>query len=446
MDLRQHWRDRVRGNSDAGFGMVELLFSMVIFTIIATAVAYGLQSATNATRQDRNRVQAASLASRELEIVRQEFQDISIDGPALIGDAGTVTNPHPLKGQTVGNPLTVDGLPFTVTRSATWQPAGVGASACDGGSAVTYPVLAVNVQVTWAQMGNTQPVESNTVLTPRKSQIIGTDAYAAVKVVAADGSGVGGMPVTISNGATTLTTNTADDGCATFQLTGSATPVAYTATASKSGYVSNTYTPTATGSLSIKAGTLARTSLAYDKAVSVTVNQTVNGGFALPAQNAPVTLYSPDIVGGTKSFPGSGASTTITGLWPSTAGYISWPGTCKQSDPASAGGTRQAAVVVAGGGSGTATHSLTPVRVTVKNSTNAAVVGSTVTAVPTVTSEAPCTQTYNPVTLGTTNSSGQVSASLPAGNWTIKASGFSATAFTVNAASAQKNVSVTVVP
>src|SRR3954451_11346005 len=127
MDLRQRWRDGVGTGSDAGFGMVELLFSMVIFTIIATAVAYGLQSATNATRQDRNRVQAASLASRELEIVRQEFQDISIDGPALIGDAGTVVNPHPLRGQTVGNPLTIDGLPFTVTRSANWMPAGVGA-------------------------------------------------------------------------------------------------------------------------------------------------------------------------------------------------------------------------------------------------------------------------------------------------------------------------------
>jgi type II secretory pathway pseudopilin PulG len=446
MVLRQRWRDRVRGNSDAGFGMVELLFSMVVFTIIATAVAYGLQSATNATRQDRNRVQAASLASRELEIVRQEFQDISIDGPALIGDAGTVTNPHPLKSQTAGNPLTIDGLPFTVTRSASWMPAGVGSSACDGGSAVTYPVLAVNVEVTWAQMGSTQPVESNTILTPRKSQIIGTDAYAAVKVVAADGSGVAGMPVTISSGATTLTSSTADDGCATFQLTATATPVAYTATASKLGYVSNTYTPTATGSLSVKAGTLARTSLAYDKAVTLVVNQTTTGGFALPAQNAPVTLYSPDIVGGTKSFPGSGASTTITGLWPSTAGYISWPGTCKQSDPSASGGTRQSAVVITAGGGGAATHTLTPVRVTVRNSVSNPVVGTTVTAVPSVTAEAPCSQVYNPVTLGSTNSSGQLSASLPAGTWTIKANGFSATAFTVNSASAQKNVTVTVTP
>src|SRR3954452_14113983 len=147
MELRQRWRTRLRADDDAGFGMVELLFAMVVFAIIATAVAYGLQSAVGSTRLSRNRVQAANLASREIEIVRQEFQDKDIDGPSLIGDAGLVTNPHPLKGQTAGQPLTIDGLAFTVTRNATWLPAGSGASPCDGSAAVTYPVLAVNVKV-----------------------------------------------------------------------------------------------------------------------------------------------------------------------------------------------------------------------------------------------------------------------------------------------------------
>lgn len=446
MDLRQRWRDRVGRSSDAGFGMIELIVSMVVFTIIATAVAYGIQSATNATRQDRNRIQAASLASRELEMVRQEFQDVNIDGPALIGDAGTVSNPHPLKGQPAGSPLSIDGLPFTVTRSANWLPAGVGASACDGGSAVTYPILAVNVKVTWPQMGSTKPVESNTILTPRKQQVSGNDAYAAVKVVAANGAGVADMPVTITDGTTTVTQTTADDGCATFQVTGTASPMAWTATASKTGYVSNTYTATATGSLSIKAGTLSRTALAYDRAVSLTVQQTVAPGYALPAQKSPVTIYSPDIVGGTKSFPGAGASTTITGLWPSTSGYISWPGGCKQSDPASAGTSRQPAVKIAAGGAGTATHSLTAVRVTVANSASTPIAGAPVKAIPTVTNEAPCSQTYNPVQLGTTDASGQLMTSLPAGNWTVQANGFSAVPITVNATSAQTDVSVTVTP
>ncbi len=444
MDLRQRWRDRVGDSADAGFGMVELLFSMVIFTIIATAVAYGLQSATNSTRQDRNRIQAASLASRELEIVRQEFQDKNIDGPSLIGDAGTVVNPHPLKSQIAGNPLTIDGLPFTVTRTAEWLPAGAGSSACDGGAGVTYPVLAVNVKVTWGQMGSTQPVENNTLLTPRKKQVSGTDAYAAIKVVSAAGVGIGQMPVTITNGTTTLTTTTADDGCAVFQLTGSATPEAYTASAFKTGYVSNTYTTTASGSLSIKAGTLARTSLAYDQAVTLVAKQTTKSGFSLPTQNAPVTIYSPDIVGGTTVYPGTGATTTITGLWPSTAGYISWPGACKQSDPANAGASRDPAVMIAAGGSGTATQTLTAVQATVKNSSNNPVVGATVKAV--ASSTLGCT-TDAVLTLGTTNSSGVLKSSVPAGTWTIQANGFNAaTSITVNAASAQQNVNVTVIP
>jgi prepilin-type N-terminal cleavage/methylation domain-containing protein len=325
MDLRQRWRSRVRTDDDAGFGMVELLFAMVVFTIIATAVAYGLQSAVGSTRQSRNRVQAASLASREIEIVRQEFQDKDIDGPSLIADAGTVVNAHPHKGQTAGNPLTIDGLPFTVTRSAQWLPAGSGASACDGGAGVTYPVLAVNVKVTWGRMGSTQPVETNTILTPRKEQVSGSDGYAAVKVVEANGQGVANMPVTIQKGATTFTSNTADDGCAVFQVAATSTPAAWTATASKAGYVSNSFTPTASGSLSVKAGALARTALAYDRAVSLVLQQSTESGFALPAQNTWLTLYSPDIVGGTKGYAGNGASTTVSGLWPSTAGYIARP-------------------------------------------------------------------------------------------------------------------------
>ena len=442
MDLRRTWRDRVRGDRDAGFGMVEMLFAMVVFSIIATAVAYGLQSATNSTRLDRNRVQAASLASRELEIVRQEFQDISIDGPSLIGDAGTVVNPHPLKGQTSGNPLTIDGLPFTVTRSAQWLPAGAGASACDGGAAVTYPVLSVSVKVTWDQMGSTQPVETNTILTPSKKQVSGTDGYAAVKIIAANGQGVPDMPVTISNGATTVSALTADDGCATFQVAATSTPVTYNVTASKAGYVSNSFATTATGTMAIKAGTLARTSMAYDQAVSLTVKQVTSGGSALPTQNAPVTLYSPDITGGVKAFAGAGATTTISGLWPSTAGYITWPGSCKQSDPSLSGGSRAAAAIVSPGGSATVTETLTPAQLLVTDSLGNPRSGAVVTAVA-ASSETTC-MTYSPVTLGQTDSSGRLRTSLPAGTWTLKVSTTSSAPVTVNAASAPVNLTLVV--
>jgi prepilin-type N-terminal cleavage/methylation domain-containing protein len=442
MDLRQRWRQLLT-RADDGFGMVELVVAMVIFSVIATAAAYGIMSATNSTRLDRNRIQAANLAARELEIARQEFNDIAIDGPGLIGNTPVVVNPHPLKGQTAGNPLSIDGLPFTLTRTAAWLPAGAGASACDGGSNVTYPVLALNVKVTWPRMGSTKPVESNTILSPRKKLVNGSDAFAAVKVIGADGQGVPNIAVTISDGgATTKTSATADDGCATFKLSNAPTsPKAFTAVASASGYVSNGFAAVATGSLSIKAGTLSRTSVAYDKSVALTVVQTTAPGFALPQQLPPITLYSPDIVGGFKSVASTGASTTVTGLWASSGGYVSWPGSCKQSDPAASGGTRQPAVQLAAGAAGTATHTLTPVLVSVVNGTGSAVSGAQVTAVP-ATAESGCLA-YGPVVLGSTDANGQLATSLPAGTWTIRSgSGVAATPITVNASSGQQSVAV----
>lgn len=400
--------------------MIEMLFAMLVFTIISTAVAYGLQSASNSTRQDRNRIQAAHLAARELEIVREEFSDKDVDGPSLIGDAGQVVNPHPLSGQTAGAPITIDGLPFTLTRTATWLPAGAGASACDGGNTVTYPVLAVSVKVSWSRMGSTKPVESNTLLTPRKDQVLGTNAYAAVKVVGADGAGVPNLPVTVSNGSVSGAGTTADDGCAVVQLPATSVAQTFTATVAVTGYVSNTYTSSASGTLSIKAGTLARTTLSYDAAATLTIKQQTAGGFALPTQALPVTIYSSDIVGGTKSFVGTGASTTVTGLWPSTTGYISWPGACQQSDPAKAGGARQPAVVVPAGDTGQATHVLTALTVTVTNSASKRVAGAVVRAV--AVSNTYCT-TDATIVLGTTNAAGTLLTSLPAGSWTIQASG-----------------------
>jgi type II secretory pathway pseudopilin PulG len=423
MRLRERWH-AVRASDEAGLGLIELMFAFVVFSIIALGVAYGLQSASATTRQNRNRVQAANLASRELEISRQEFQNKDIDGPALIGDAGTVTNPHPLPSQTGGNPLTIDGLAFTVVREVQWLPAGVGQSPCDGGSAVTYPVLAVSVTVTWPQMGSTQPVRSNTVLSPSKEHVSGGDAYLAIKVVGAAGGAQAGIPVTVTNGSTTtMTTSTSADGCAVFEVPGTNVATGYAVTVAKAGYVSNTFTTTGTGSLSVVAGGLARTSIAYDKAATLTVLLKSRSGYALPTELLPVTLYSTDIVGGVKAFPGATPLTTITNLWPSTTGYVSWPGACTQSDPNNAGSTRQTAVAVSPGGTGAASHTLPAVTLTLLDSLDQPVAGRTVEASP--VNPGGC-GTDNPITLGTTDSNGQLRTSVPAGVWEFRAQGLTA--------------------
>ncbi len=60
------------------------------------------------TRLDKNRVAAANLASRELEITRNEFNS-SLTAPGALAAANFVLNPHPLPGQSAGADLKVDG-------------------------------------------------------------------------------------------------------------------------------------------------------------------------------------------------------------------------------------------------------------------------------------------------------------------------------------------------
>ncbi len=426
MDLRERWRRRVGEHPDAGIGMIEMLVSMVVFSVIATAVAYGLQAATNSTRQDRNRIQAANLAARELDLARQDF-NATDSGPTDLGAASFVTNPHPLTGQTAGNPLTIDGLPFTVVRTTQWLPAGTGKSACDGGSDVTYPVLQVTTKVTWDRMGSTLPVYSTTLLTPSKKLVDGNASFVAVRVLGAAGQNQQGVSVSATAGASTQTVLTADDGCAVFRLVPSTYPTTYTLSATAPGYVDPAFNASASGTATItEGGSFQQKTLNYDRGATLTVTQTTNSGYTLPTSLQPVTVYNSGIGGatGTKSFPGLGATTVLSGLWPFTSGYNVWVGSCAQADPGTTTG-RAAATVVPPGGNGTATVKLTPVNLTVKNSGGTNQSGRTVTATP--LANAGCSASEQPLVLGVTNGAGKVTASLPAGSFTLGVSGTTVT-------------------
>ncbi len=401
--------------------MVEVLIAMVVFSIVATAVAYGLQSALGITRQDRMRVQAAHLASREMELVRHEFSS-SASGVADLAAQAVSTNPHAFSGADA--PMKIDGVPFTLTRTVAWMPAGAGSSACDGGAGVTYPVLAVNVKVTWAKMGSTRPVESNTILTPPKDVVSGTTSFIAVKVNGADGKGKANVPVTLGGDATTQTRNTAADGCAVFSVSPSSYPKSYTATVSSPGFVDLTGSPTTSRSATVvSAGSLVRTTaLSYDQAGTIVARMVLDhadqeDGFAPPQALPPFTLYNSGIVGSNQTLvvSSTGATTTISGLWPFTSGYESWPGTCT----AAAAG-KLPGVVVPPGGSVTVTHRLVPVEVAVTNS-GAPMPNATVAAYP--VSASGCSAAENPLMLGATDSDGSLKSSLITGSWQLQVVG-----------------------
>lgn len=402
---------------DAGLTLIELMFAMVIFAIVAGGALAGITAALKTTRGDKARIAASDLAARELEIVRNEFT-ASTSGPNTLAATLQVVNPHPLPGQTAGNPLTLDNQPYTVTRNVEWLPAGTGQSPCDGGTTVTYPSLGVTVTVTWPNMGNISPVTSSTVLTPSKNTINSSLGFVAVKVTKANGAASSGAVVSLTGPGGTFSDTTASDGCAVFATSSAGT---YTASLNTVGSVDNYGNQLASKTVPVTAGTLAQRAFSYDQAATLNVTMTTTAGYALPTSFPYVSLANTNLQpSGFLYKAASSATTTIASLWPATDGYTSWAGQCQQADPAASGGTRAAAVVMTPGGTGSSTVKLAPITVTVTKSLLPQA-SKTVVAYPVNVSG--CASTENPLTLGVTNALGVLQTSLPAGAWVIKVSG-----------------------
>ncbi len=399
-------------HGDSGFTMIELMVSLVILGIVSSGFAYGLQLTLAVTRDDRARLQASNLAARELEIVRNEF-GASKAAPTAIGAVSEVTNPHPLAGGTSGQPLNLDGTKFTVVRTVSWLPAGTGTSPCDGGSAVTYPSLGVNVKVSWTESGQSRDVESNTVLTPPKGTLATIKGFIAAKVQGADGNGVAALPVDLSGPGGSQTRVTAADGCAVFALT---TTGSYTVTLDQPGFISFDGQPTTSKPAVVSAGSIQLVPFSYDRASTLQLEYVVSDGvgpqFGLPDPPPSVVLFNPSLPTMGKQEIASG-QTTVTGLWPFPDGYSVWAGTCSLNDPAVTGGSRPEPVRPQPGETLTAEVLVKPVKLTFIDDFEQPLVGEPVLVK--INDETGCRETE--FQLGTTDANGVVQGALPYGQW-----------------------------
>lgn len=394
--------------------MIELMVSMTILALVSASFAYGLELAMSVTREDRARVQATNLAARELEIVRNEF-GASKTAPTALGAVSEATNPHPLPGGTAGQPLNLDGLDFTVVRTVEWLPAGTGTSPCDGGSAVTYPSLGVNVRVSWEENGTERDVESNTVLTPPKGTLATIQGFIAAKVLGADGTGVSSLPVDITGPGGAQTRVTAGDGCAVFALT---TVGNYTVILDEPGYVSFDGQASTSKPATVTAGSIQVVPFSYDAAATLTLEYVIpdGTGFAEPTPPPSVTLFNASLPTMGKKVVNSG-TTTVTGLWPFPDGYSVWAGTCTVNDPATTGGQRAAPVTPDPGETETAEVELKPLVVTFRDDEDLPIANTNVVA--TTVDSSGCKETT--FALGKTDSEGVLRAALPYGQWTLTA-------------------------
>lgn len=343
-------------SDDAGFSLVEVVVAMFILAIIAMSMAALIIKAQAQSVTNRDRVAAANLAARELDLVRQEFF-ATPDGPLTIADAGYQVNQHPLPGGSADSPLVVDGVAYTVERNAAWDLHTVtGASTCDGGGIVRFPSVIVSVTVTWDDMGTVQPVKTSTVLAPDKDKGADTkDAYLAVKVTDQAAAPLDKVRVKVSSGGSSVETDAA--GCAVIRVSPATAGSSYTVGIDDASYVdlSGTANPTKPTGV-VQQGTISygvKFTIAHPGTLKITMVD--SDGKRLPDGTASEVIGSSVTVVPAETslvpFPPvtvTGITTTITGLWPTLySAYFgsSAPASGYQSAQVTPGGTGEVTVV-----------------------------------------------------------------------------------------------------
>ncbi|WP_024288218.1 prepilin-type N-terminal cleavage/methylation domain-containing protein [Cellulomonas sp. KRMCY2] len=319
---------RRRTSGDDGVTLIEVVVASVLLGVLAAAILGIIMQTQSAQVGNRARIAAANLAAREIDFVREEF-GASDEGPLDLAAAGTVTNPHPLDGGTPGDPLVLDGVPYSVVRSAAWNPTAHGESACEGGTLVAYPTLTVTVSVTWPNMGPIQPVVSDALFAPDKGNgVPGTSSFVAVSVVDAAGQPNAGRSVRVVSGGAVHPGLTDPSGCAVVRVdpaVGAGTD--YIVSMADVGYVDISGNPSpskATGP--ILRGTLNNSvSFAYERAGSVELRVYDPAGATLTddeVSGAQVTLVASEYAGasGATVHTLTGVTQTISNLWPTIYG------------------------------------------------------------------------------------------------------------------------------
>ncbi len=309
---------------DAGLTLVEIVVALVVLGILAMATLGILLSSQRTSVDARNRVAAANLAAREIDIVREQFLATD-EGPLTVANQGLVVNGNPLAGGASGNPLQVDGTAYMVRRSSTWNITGSGTSACEGGSAVEHPTLLIQVEVTWPNMRSTNPVTNQTVLAPERGQgLPSTSSFVAVAVKDSKGEPSGGRTVVVSSNTESRSAFTDSSGCAVVSVNPPAGGADYTARFPDTGYVdiSGTTNPERLIGTVTPGQLVSNVQIAIDRAGRAILRATGAGLTDADAAGSTVSLFQSEASGATTITPHTltGLETTISGLWPTNYG------------------------------------------------------------------------------------------------------------------------------
>lgn len=262
---------------DAGVTLVELVVAVVVLGLIGAAVTGVLIQSLDLSRDNAQRVQAASVARTQLEALRSRDVLNVPDGASSLG------------------PTTVQGTEYSSALSTSFLPASA-STACTGvsGSATQdLPYRRLTVTVTWPGMGTAAPVRADTLLAVSAAERVADQSRGSVAVAVTDFDGstprpLAGALVTLGGQSQT----TGEDGCVLFRALA---PGSSTATVSAPGYVDVNGASSTARSVTITAGRLYQVpAVELARPGRLDVSLTVPTGHTplLAVADLPVTLDS----------------------------------------------------------------------------------------------------------------------------------------------------------
>ena len=193
--------------------------SALVVALAAVGTFAALDSATATSGRNKARSVAASLAQADQERLRAL-------SPSALNSLAPTSN------------KTVDRRVFTIASSAEWIADRSGTPSCSSADGKTDYVK-ITSTVTWPGMGGIAPVEAHSLKAVPKGAFRPNQGSIAVQVFDRNGSGVAGVPVTITGpGSFSGTTNSL--GCVIIDQAPVGT---YTVAASKTGYVRDKLPP-----------------------------------------------------------------------------------------------------------------------------------------------------------------------------------------------------------
>jgi Tfp pilus assembly protein PilV len=310
-------RHRVRLADDAGLGMIEVIVSMVLLTMLALATLSVIDQSTAASAQTRSKSLAADIAHDDLNRMRQLKFDL-VSG---------------VDYQSKSTQNGVDGVQYTVVSTAAWATdSGVETSCTTPTTAGNSSYLRIRSTVTWPNMTGSAVV-ADSIMAPRGKEANRTTGSLMVKVQDRNGASVVGATVNVAS--QTLVTSAA--GCVYFPaIAAGQWPVSITKIATPYNYMDSDGNSPGAATASVVVGDVSTVSVSFD----------------IPQVFNPVTFYREDNTTGPKwysitatgqsktiSYPVTPTSTAATSfptaqVFPYASGWAFYAGRCAGNNPA----------------------------------------------------------------------------------------------------------------